>query len=263
MSKPTVVFIHGLWMHSSSWNHWVDYFNQNGFEAVALPWPGDCATVAESRQHPELIAGKGIKEIADSYANIIATYPNPPIVIGHSLGGLIAQELLGRGNLVSAVIAIDPAPIKGVWQLTLSSIKASLPIISNPFNINKAVTISYKDFRNSFANTISEKEAKELYEHYTIPTPAKPLFQIATARFKPNSETKANTPNNTRGPLLIISGDEDKIVPPKLVTATYNQYANSSSITEIKSFTDRGHSLVIDRGWHEIAEYSANWLKHL
>ncbi|MEI9934210.1 MAG: alpha/beta hydrolase, partial [Ferruginibacter sp.] len=261
MAKRTVVFIHGLWIHASSWQPWEQFFNEHGYETLSPAWPGDSATVEECRKNPEAIANRGVVEIADSYAKIIATLPEPPIVIGHSFGGLIAQVILGRG-IAAAGVAIDPAPIKGVWQLPLSALKASFPVLGNPFNLTKAVSLTYNEFRYGFANAVPEEEAKELYQRWTIPAPGRPLFQAATATLNPNSETKVNTANTTRGPLLLTSGDKDNIAPPILSKATLKKY-NPSVITEFKLFENRGHSLILDHGWKEIAEYSLSFLnKH-
>ena len=145
-------------MHPSSWQAWMDFFQEKGYTTINPPWPGDAATIAESRANPEPIANRGVTEIADSYANVIATLPEPPIVIGHSFGGLLAQVLVGRG-ITAAGIAIDPAPIKGVWQLPFSALKASFPVLSNPFNLKKAVSLTFEQFRFGFANAIPEQEA--------------------------------------------------------------------------------------------------------
>jgi pimeloyl-ACP methyl ester carboxylesterase len=258
MAKPTIVFIHGLWMHASSWQPWMDFFNQHGYETINPPWPGDSATIAECRAHPELIANKGVKEIADSIASAMGKLSEPPIVIGHSFGGLLTQILLGRG-IAAAGIAIDPAPMKGVWQLPLSALKASFPVLGNPFNLRKAVSLTFEEFKYGFANAVPEKEARELYNTWTIPAPALPLFQAAMATFV-GSETKVNTGNATRGPLLITGGDKDHIAPPIFGKASMKKY-NASVVTEFKLFEGRGHSLILDHGWKEVAEYSLSWLK--
>ena len=235
----------------------MDFFNQNGYATLSPAWPGDSATVAESRANPGAIANRGVTEIADSYAKVIASLSEPPIVIGHSFGGLIAQVILGRG-IAAAGIAIDPAPIKGVWQLPISALKASFPVLGNPFNLKKAVSLTYNQFRYGFANAVPEEEARELYERWTIPAPGRPLFQAATATFA-GSETKVNTANTTRGPLLITGGEKDHIAPPILGKASLKKY-NSSVITEFKLFGGRGHSLIVDHGWKEVAQYSLAWL---
>jgi non-heme chloroperoxidase len=161
---------------------WMDFFNQQGYQTLNPGWPGDSPRVAECRTNPQPIANRGVTEIADSYAKVIASLPEPPIVIGHSFVGLIAQVILGRG-IAAAGIAIDPAPIKGVWQLPFSALKASFPVLGNPFNLKKAVSLTLNQFRYGFANAVPEEEAKELYDRWTIPSPGRPLFQAAFATF--------------------------------------------------------------------------------
>ncbi|WP_340201622.1 alpha/beta hydrolase [Ascidiimonas sp. W6] len=259
--KPTktIVFIHGLWMHTSSWQQWMVFFYEQGYKTLNPSWPGESPTVAESRANPNAIANRGVTEVVDHYAKIITTLPEKPIVIGHSFGGLIAQILLGQ-NLVSGCIALNPAPLKGVWQLPFSVLKASLPLLGNPFNFKKAYSLTFKQFCYGFANALPKKEARELYELWTIPAPCKPLFQAAIASFA-GSETKVNTENTKRGPLLITGGEKDNLAPPILGKASVKKY-NSSVISDFKLFEARGHSMVIDHGWKEIAEYSYTWLKN-
>ena len=257
MAKKTIVFVHGLWIHSSSWQPWMEFFNQQGYTTINPGWPGDSATVAECRSNANAIANRGVSEIVDSYAKIFSTLSEPPIVIGHSFGGLITQILMGRG-LAAAGVAIDPAPMKGVWQLPFSALKASFPVLGNPFNLKKAVSLSFGQFRYGFANAVPEEEAKQLYERWTIPAPARPLFQAATASFA-GSETKVDTKNTNRGPLLITGGEKDHIAPSVLGRASLKKY-NGSVKTEFKLFEGRGHSLIADHGWKEIAEYSLGWL---
>jgi non-heme chloroperoxidase len=253
-----IVFIHGLWIHRDSWQPWMDFFNKHGYETLNPPWPGDSTTVDECRANPGAIANRGVSEIVDSYAKVIATLPEPPIVIGHSFGGLIAQIILGRG-IAAAGVAIDPAPIKGVWQLPFSVIKSTLPVLANPFNFTKAKSLTFEEFTYGFANAVPEKEARELYNRWTMPAPCRPLFQAALATIA-GSETKVNTANTTRGPLLITGGDKDNIAPPLFGLESAKKY-NKSVITEFKLFQGRGHSLIVDRGWQEIAEYALAWLK--
>jgi pimeloyl-ACP methyl ester carboxylesterase len=235
----------------------MDFFNQHGYQTLNPGWPGDSSTVADCRSHAKDIANRGVTEIADSYAKIFTELNEPPIVIGHSFGGLIMQVLLGRG-IASAGIAIDPAPMKGVWQLPFSALRASLPVLGNPFNFKKAVSLNFAQFRYGFANAVPEDEARQLYDQWTIPAPARPLFQAATASFA-GSETEVNTANKSRGPLLITGGEKDHIAPPILGKASLKKY-NSAVKTDFKLFEGRGHSLIIDHGWREVAEYSLHWL---
>ncbi len=262
--KSPVVFIHGLWLHAESWNRWVDYFKRKGYEAAAAKWPGDGETTLATRLNPTAVAGYGVTEIANHIAGQLSKFNRKPIVIGHSFGGLLAQNLLGR-DLACAAIAIDPAPIRGVWQLPPSALKAAFPALGNPLNYGKAVSLTEAQFRYAFTNAVPEAEAKELYAKYNMPSPARPLFQAATAAFNPRSATKVNTANATRGPLLITAGMEDHTVPPVLSHSTQRCYRHSAASTELKEFPGRGHSLTIDSGWREIADACLAWLgsKHL
>lgn len=225
---------------------------------MSPPWPGDSKSINAERKHPEYMNGVGIRETCDSYAGIITRLNEPPILIGHSFGGLIVQELLGRG-IAAAAIAIDPAPIKGVWQLPFSALKASSKVLLNPFNINKAVSLTYDDFRYGFANALSDEEAKELFEEYIVPAPGRPLFQVAFSSVNPNAPNKVNT-KLSRGPLLITGGERDHIAPPLFGKESLKKYSGDS-VTEFIEFENRGHSLVVDSEWREVAEYVADWLE--
>ncbi|MEP6991627.1 MAG: alpha/beta hydrolase [bacterium] len=264
VSRTPLVFVHGLWLHAESWNKWVAFFRAHGYDAVAASWPGDSPTTEATRRNPRAMAGYGVTEIADHIAEQFKSFPRKPVLIGHSFGGLLVQNLLGR-NLASAAIAIDPAPIKGVPELPLSALKSSLPVLGNPFNYGRSVALTEKQFRFGFANAVSEQEAHELYMTYAMPGPGRPLFQAATATFNPHAATKVNVANASRGPLLLIAGEKDHTVPPILTRSTLKAYRASPAVTDFHEFAGRGHSLTIDSGWRELAEYSLGWLrsKHL
>jgi pimeloyl-ACP methyl ester carboxylesterase len=256
-----VVFIHGFWLHASSWQDWIDYFETAGYEVRAPGWPGEPISVEKARQQPELVAGKGLDEVTENYAQIIRSLKTKPIVIGHSFGGLIAQKLLGQ-DLAAAVVAINAVQPKGVWRQAVSQFRAVSGVLANPFNINRAVIITPKQFRYAFTNTVSPEKSLDLYNRWVIPSPAKSLFTAAIANLNPDSSSKVNINNSKRGPLLLIGGGRDHTIPASLTGATYRLYKRKSpAITEIKVFTDRGHSLIIDQGWREIADYSLDWLK--
>ena len=259
MATP-VVFIHGLWLHASSWQPWIDLFREAGYDPIAPEWPGGPDTVAEARANPEAVAGYGITEVADHYANIITGLPEKPVVIGHSFGGLLVQNLVGRG-VTAAGVAIDPAPIKGVLALPVSALRVASIALRNPGNRTKAVSLTAEQFRYGFGNALSIEESRELYEKWAIPSPGRPLFQAAVANFSPNSPAKIDIANTTRGPLLLTSGGHDHTVPPAIVKGTHKLYAKSTAVTELKEFPDRGHSLTVDHGWEEVAQTSLDWLK--
>ncbi len=258
-AKDPVVFIHGLWLHANSWEPWEELFAESGYEPVAPGWPGDGDTVEATRANPDSVANHGIDDVTEHYSKIIDDLPAPPILIGHSFGGLIAEKLLGmdRG---AAAIAIDAAQIKGVLQLPLSQLRGTLPVFANPTNKHKAVSLTAKEFRYSFGNALSEEESNALHERWTIPSPARPLFEGASAAFSPHSPAKVDTANQDRGPLLLTMGGKDHTVPEAITKSTLKQYRDSSAVTDLVEFADRGHSLTIDSGWREVAEACLAWL---
>jgi non-heme chloroperoxidase len=260
-STPTpVVFIHGLWLHATSWGAWIDLFREHGYAPQAPGWPGDADTVEATRTRTDTIAGVGINDVVDHYAKVIADIGAKPIVIGHSFGGLIAQRLLGEDMAVAGV-GIDAAPIKGVVYLPPSALRVASVALRSPGNRNRAVSLTKKQFRYGFGNAIPESESNELFATWTIPSPGRPLFEAASASFSMNSPAKVNTLNATRGPLLLTAGGKDHTVPPAIVKSARKQYHKSSAITDLKEFPDRGHSLCIDHGWRAVADAVLAWLK--
>ncbi len=259
-----VVFVHGLWLHSTSWGQWEDLFREAGYEPVAPGWPGDSATVAETRRDPAKVAGHGIDDVVGHYAQIIRGLGAPPVVVGHSFGGLIAQRLLGQ-DLAAAAVAIDAAPVKGVLSLPVSALRVASIALRKPANRNLAISLTPEQFRYGFGNALPEHESAELFEKWTVPSPGKPLFEAGLANFTPNSPAKVNVHNKTRGPLLLTAGGKDHTVPKAITTGTRKLYHKSPAITDFVEFPDRGHSLTIDSGWREVAQYALDWLskRHL
>ena len=258
-TKPPVVFIHGLWLHASSWAPWQQLFSTRGYETSAPGWPGDPDTVAEARDNPESLADRGIDAVTDHYAALIEQLPAKPILVGHSFGGMIAQKLLGL-DLGAAAVAVDAAQIKGVLPLPLSALHSTLPVFKNPANKHRAVSLTAEQFRYSFGNAIDADESDRLYERWTIPAPGRPLFEAAAANFSLHSPAAVNTHNDRRGPLLLIMGGQDHTVPESITKATLKQYKHSTAETDLIEFENRGHSLTIDSGWSEVAEASLHWL---
>jgi pimeloyl-ACP methyl ester carboxylesterase len=257
-AKPPIVFIHGLWLHSTSWQPWVDLFTAAGHPTHTPEWPGVADSITETRANPDRQANKGLAEIIRQHADFVRGLDNAPILVGHSFGGLIVQSLMGE-SLGVAGVAIDPAQIRGVLPLPITQLRAAGPILANPLNRRKALALTPGQFRYGFANALSEAECQELYDAWTIPSPARPLFEAANGNFNPHSPAKVDTHNNTRGPLLLISGRQDHIVPDAIVRAAYRLYRHSAAVTELRQ-VDRGHSLVVDSGWREIADLVMNWL---
>jgi non-heme chloroperoxidase len=251
--KQPVVFIHGLWLLPSSWQRWAGLFEDEGFVALTPGWPDDPETVAEAKAHPEVFAKKTIGQVADHFAEIADGLKKKPVVIGHSFGGLLTQIVAGRGLAVASV-AIDPAPFRGVLPLPFSSLKSAFPVLGNPANRNRAVPLTYEQFRYAFANAVDEDEAHKLYDEFAVPAPGAPLFQAAVANLNPWTEAKVDTLNSKRGPLLIISGEKDHTVPWSIANASYKKQKKNKAKTEIVEMKGRGHALTIDHGWREVAD---------
>ncbi|MET9274495.1 alpha/beta hydrolase [Kribbella sp. NPDC003557] len=260
--KQPVVFIHGLWLLSSSWDRWRRLFEENGYTTVAPGWPDDPETVAEAREHPEVFAHKMVQAVTDHYLDAIGRLDRRPAVVGHSFGGLIAQKIAGQG--ASAVtVAIDPAPGRGVLPLPPSALKAGSPVLGNPANARRSVTLTFEEFTYGWANNLGEEEARQLYDEFHVAASGVPIFQAAVANLNPFSETKVDFKAANRGPILLISGEKDHTVPRAMTYAAYRQHKKNAGTTEFVELPGRGHSLVIDNGWEEVARTALDFVhKH-
>jgi non-heme chloroperoxidase len=252
-ARTPVVFVHGLWLLPSSWDRWAALFEEAGYTALTPGWPDDPETVEEANEHPEVFAQKTIGQVADHFEELIRGLDRKPAVIGHSFGGLLTQILAGRG-CAAVSVAIDPAPFRGVLPLPVSALKSAFPVLHNPANRNRAVPLTYEQFRFGFANAVGEDEAKELYNTYAVPAPGAPLFQAATANLNPWTEAKVRSKSPERGPLLIVSGEKDNTVPWAIANASYKRQKRNEGVTEIVEIPGRGHALTIDSGWREVAD---------
>jgi non-heme chloroperoxidase len=258
--RTPVVFIHGLWLLPSSWERWAAVFEDAGYTPLTPGWPDDPQTVEEAKADPEVFAHKSVGQVADHFGEVIGTLQKKPAIIGHSFGGLLAQILAGRG-LAAATVAVDPAPFRGVLPLPISALKSARPVLGNPANRNRAVPLTYEQFRFGFANAVSEDEAKELYSTFAVPASGVPIFQAATANLNPWTEAKVNSKNPDRGPLLITSGEKDHTVPWAIANASYKKQARNEGVTEIIEIPNRGHALTIDGGWREVADTALRFIK--
>ena len=256
-----VVFIHGLWVAHTAWQPWIEHYADHGHHAIAPPWPGEHQTTAGARENPSAQAGFGLNELTGHFATILGRFDEPPVVVGHSFGGLVAQKLLDQ-RLASAAIAIDPAPIKGVRALPLAQLRSAFPVLGNPANRGRAKALTQAQWRYGFGNALEVAESDDLWRQWNIPSPGRPLFEVAFANLVAHSPAEVDTANSTRGPLLITAGTADHTVPYATAKGAHRLYRKSNAITDFHEFPGRGHSLTLDRGWRDVADTSLEWLAH-
>jgi non-heme chloroperoxidase len=255
-----VVFVHGLWLLPNSWERWADFFEEAGYVALAPGWPDDPATVGEANAHPEAFADKTVGQIASHTENIARRLKRKPALIGHSFGGLTVQILAGHG-VSAATVAISPAPFRGVLPLPLSALKSGWPVLHNPANRHKAVPLTFDQFQYGFANAVSQHEAQELFENYAVPGAGAPVFQAASANLNPWTEAAVDTENPDRGPLLIITAEQDHTVPLAVSEAAFESQQRNIGITEMREMYGRGHALTVDHGWRDVADAALAFIR--
>jgi alpha-beta hydrolase superfamily lysophospholipase len=254
----TVVFIHGLWMTPLSWEHWAERYSARGYKVLAPGWPGMDGDIEQLRADPSVIDHLGMEEIIDHYDSIIRELDSPPIIMGHSFGGAFTEVLLDRG-LGAAGVAIDAAGVRGITKLPFSTLKSGFPVLKNPANVHRAVPLTFEEFHYAFTNTMSDEEARPVYERYAAPGPGRVLFQGAFANFNPRTPLRVDFHNESRAPLLLIAGGSDHVVPPSIDKATEKKFSRSSAITDYKEFPGRSHFTIGQEGWEEVADYALEW----
>jgi len=244
----------------SSWDRWAEVFEDAGYAAVKPDWPDDPRTVEEARANPDVFAKKTLGMIADHAEEVIRGLEKKPAVLGHSTGGLLCQIIADRG-LSAATVAIDPGPFRGVLPLPLSALRSAKPVLQNPLNRKRAITLTFEQFRYGWANALDEEEATALYEEFHVAAPGVALMQMANANLNPATEAKLDPKNPARGPLLIIDGERDNTVPWAIANASYKKQKRNEAVTEIEKVPNRGHSLTIDSGWREVCDRSLAFVK--
>jgi pimeloyl-ACP methyl ester carboxylesterase len=253
----TIVLIHGMWMTPLSWEHWAGRYRERGHRVVAPAWPGLEGEPQEIRRDPSPLRGLSIPGAIDHYEKIIRELDQPPIIIGHSFGGLFAQLLLDRG-LGSAGAALGTGAPKGVLRLPYSTLRAAWPALRNPFGKNHLAPLTRKQFHWCFTNSLSREDSDAVYERYYIPGSARPFFQAGYANFNPNAATKVDYRNPNRPPLVLVTGAEDRICPPSVNKANFNKQRQAPTATEDKECPGRCHFPGQD-GWEEVADYILAW----
>ncbi len=255
----TIVFIHGAWVTPACWDPFVGYFGGRGYECLAPAWPGKDRSVDEIRRDPSPLAGLGVGEIVDHYERIVRALPEPPILVGHSFGGLFVQILLDRG-LGAAGVAIDSAPPRGVLSFEPSAYRALASVLATPFGWRRVVRWSFERFRYAFVHTLPEADARAAYEKHVTPETGRIFFQAAFAPFAPSGPLRVDFGNARRAPLLLVGGAIDRIVPAALVRRNVRRYARSGARTDYREFPGRTHWIIAQEGWQEVAESIGAWL---
>jgi pimeloyl-ACP methyl ester carboxylesterase len=257
-TTDTIVLIHGLWLTALSWERWVEHYTARGYRVIARSWPGMEGDIEALRRDPSAIVGLGVTDIVDHYARIIGELDHPPIIMGHSFGGLITEILLDRG-LGAAGVAIDPAPVKGIFVLPFASLKSAFPGLKNPFAQHEAVALTPEQFHYGFTNHLSEEESVPIYERYAVPGPNHVLFQASLANFNPHAATTVDFANDDRAPLLLIAGGKDHTVPASVTHANFELFDKSRAVTAYKEYPERTHWTIGQDGWEEMADYALDW----
>ena len=251
------MFIHGAFLSAESWDGWMRRFEARGYRCVAPAWPFLDHSVEDLQRSPDPRFGKlGITEIVDNYAAIIRELEEPPVLIGHSFGGLFVQLLLDRG-LGAAGVAIDPAPPKGVLP-GINAVRASLPVIRGWKFWQRVRWMPFKHFQWGWVHTLSEPEQRAAHEQHVIPTTGHIFLQALLAPL--TDVTRVNYRNDRRAPLLIIAGELDRTVEAKMVLANFRKYAHSSAVTDYREFPGRTHWICRQPGWEEVADHALDWL---
>lgn len=257
-APDTVVLIHGLWMTALSWERWTDRYTSKGYRVIARSWPRMERDIDEMRRDPDSLAGLGVDEIVDHYERIIRPLDRPPIIMGHSFGGLFTQILVDRG-MGAAGVAIASAPVKGILILPFSTLKVSWPALHNPFNDQRAAPLTPDQFHYAFGNLMNEEDSRAAYDRYAIPGPDHVLFQAGLANFNPHAATAVDFRNDDRAPLLLIAGGKDHVSPASVIRANHNLYRKSKAVTDYKEYPEHSHFVLGEQGTEEVADYALAW----
>ena len=256
MNITTIVLINGLWMTALSWELWVKHYTNRGYSVIATNWPGMEGEIEQLREDSTSFATLGLTDVVDHYEQIIRKLETPPIIIGHSFGGLVTQILLDRG-WGAAGVAIAPAPVKGVCRVPVSMTKIAFSALGNPFNCHETISLTPKQFHNAFANTLTERQSLAAFERYAVAGPSRILWQAVLAKFTPHAAATVNFRNDTRAPLLLVAGGVDHVAPSSLVKATFELYRESKAEIDYKEFPDRAHFTLLQE--IEVADYVLGW----
>ncbi|WP_313663034.1 alpha/beta hydrolase [Cellulosimicrobium cellulans] len=260
VTRPdTVVLIHGLWMTPRSWEHWVTHYEAKGLTVLTPAYPGFEIEVEALRENPQVIADLTVPETVDHLAAVIEELATPPIIMGHSFGGVMTQLLLARG-LGAAAVVIDSAPTEGVHVTPVSQARSLFPALRNPANRRRAVAFTPEEFHYAFTNTLSAEESQRVYDRYAIAAPGAWVWEYGLfANFKPGPQETWVDYTADRAPLLFIAGSEDHIMPPAVNRSNARHYHRSPAVTEYVELEGRDHWTCAAPGWEAVADHALDW----
>jgi pimeloyl-ACP methyl ester carboxylesterase len=256
MSTP-IVLIHGLWLTPRSWESWRARFEQRGHQVLAPAWPRMEGEVEALRREPSVMNGLGVTEVVDHYDRIIRALDSPPVIMGHSFGGLITELLLDRG-LGAAGATLSPAPVKGVLGLPPALLRTVFPALRNPATRKKTYPMTPKQFRRGFTNTMNDADAEAAYERYYVPAPGRVIFQASFANLNPHAVTKVAFHKDDRPPLLVMGNDQDQTIPASVSKEAAKRLGKSKAVVDYKEFAGRPHFPAAP-GWEAVADYALDW----
>jgi len=254
---PTIVLIHGLWLTPRSWEGWKARFEERGHEVLAPAWPRMEGEVEALRRDPSVMNGLGLAEVVDHYDRIVRGLETPPVIMGHSTGGLVTELLLDRG-LGAAGIGLSPAPVKGVLRLPPALLRTVFPALRNPANRHKTVGLTPKQFHRGFTNTMSDDDAQAAYERYAVAAPGRVVFEAAFANVNPHAVTKVDFHKDDRPPLLVIGNTQDHTIPASVSREAATRLSKSRAVVDYKEFAGRPHFPAAP-GWEAVADYALDW----
>ena len=259
MASNNIVLIHGLWMTPLSFEFWAHLYTERGYRVHAPSWPCMERDIRALRRAPDAYAGLGIRQIVDHYEQFVLALDEPPILVGHGIGGLVVQALLDRGLGICGV-AVASAPIRGIWTLPYSKMRVVTPQLIDPRNTGRPVVLTPAQFHYAFMNNSSRDEASRFHERYVVPGPRRVLLQTELANLNPFAETAINVRRNNRAPLLLIAASQDHMAPPVMVRAIARAYRDSFATTDYREFQGRTHLIIAQSGWQEVANYALDWV---
>jgi pimeloyl-ACP methyl ester carboxylesterase len=260
--RPPLMLIHGSWLSARSWDTFAEYFESRGYAASAPEWPRKEGDVEELRERAEELKGLGIAEIVDHYEAHIRALHEPPVLIGHSFGGLFVELLLDRG-LGRAGVAMSPAPPKGILVLPFSTLKVVTPALAHPSKWHGVVTLTLEEFTYGFVNTFSPEEAAAAYEKYAVPETGQIYYEAGFANFHLHPPTEVHFKMQERAPLLIVGAEKDHTIPASLAKKAFEKYEKHEAYeaqTDYVEFEGRPHLMMVAEGWEEIAGHIDTWL---